>query len=624
MAGLIEDYALIGDMRTAALVGKDGSIDWLCVPRFDSAACFAALLGTSENGRWLIAPKAEAKVKRRYIPGTMILETVFTTKTGEVSIMDFMPVEEPDSSVVRLVTGRKGSVRMETDLVIRFDYGISVPWVTREDERTITAIAGPHMLVMRTPVAVRGKDLRTQGAFTVHEGETVPFVMTFSSSYVPLPLPLDVEVALAATQKFWKQWSSQAHCDGKWQVPIRRSLLTLKALSYRPTGGIIAAATTSLPEQIGETRNWDYRYCWLRDATFTLLAFLNAGYVEEAEAWQHWLVRSIAGSPDQIQTMYGVAGERRLDEWQVDWLPGYESSAPVRIGNAAALQLQLDIYGELADTITLATKAGLERIPRRAEIRDVFLSHLESIWHKPDEGIWEIRGAPQHFTHSKVMSWVAFDRASRSPHLTAKERKRWKKLADKIHAHVCLHGVDPERKCFVQSYGSERMDASLLLLPIVGFLPPKHPLIRNTVREIEKRLKVDGLVLRYETGSGVDGLPPGEGAFLACSFWLVDNYVLQGRLAEAKRMFESLLKLCNDVGLLAEEYDPQAKRMLGNFPQAFSHVALVNAGLNLLNALAPKKSEPIAKRPHGNGNAAKRVKNIRETRTRKPKHRGRK
>jgi GH15 family glucan-1,4-alpha-glucosidase len=370
----------------------------------------------------------------------------------------------------------------------------------------------------------------------------------------------------------------------------------LKALSYRPTGGIVAAVTTSLPEQIGGPRNWDYRYCWLRDATFTLLAFLNAGHLDEAIEWQHWLVRSIAGSPEQIQTMYGVAGERRLDEWEIDWLCGYENSSPVRVGNAAALQLQLDIYGELADTMAQAIKGGLPPVSRRAEIRDVFLHHLESIWRKPDEGIWEVRGAPQHFTHSKVMAWVAFDRASRSPRLPARDRTKWKKLADQIHSHVCLHGVDPERNCFVQSYGSDLMDASLLLLPIVGFLPAKDIRIRNTVREIEKHLMVDGLVLRYQTGADVDGLPPGEGAFLACSFWLVDNYVLLGRLKEARRLLERLLRLQNDVGLLAEEYDPRAKRMLGNFPQAFSHVALVNSALSVLHATRPKKTRAITKR----------------------------
>ncbi len=596
MAGLIEDYALIGDMRTGALVCNDGSIDWLCFPRFDSGACFAALLGNPEHGRWLIAPKAEARVKRRYRPGTLILETTFTTKTGAVTLIDFMPVEEQHSTVIRLVIGRRGTVRMHTDLVIRFDYGISVPWVSRQDERTVTAVAGPNMLVVRTPVPIRGKDLRTQADFVVKEGESVPFVMTHVPSHMPIPLSVDVEVALAATERFWKTWSGRCELEGKWLKPVRRSLITLKALSYRPTGGIIAALTTSLPEQIGGPRNWDYRYCWLRDATFTLLAFLNAGYIEEAVAWQHWLLRSIAGSPDQIQTMYGVAGERRLDEWEIDWLPGYEKSAPVRVGNAAALQLQIDIYGELADTMAQAIKGGLPPVPRRAEIRDVFLGHLEKIWREPDEGIWEIRGAPLHFTHSKVMAWVAFDRASRAPNLDAKERARWRKIADTIHAHVCLHGVDPDRNCFVQSYGSDKMDASLLLLPIVGFLPAKDVRIRNTVHQIEKRLMVDGLVLRYETESGIDALPPGEGAFLACSFWLVDNYVLLGRKNDARRMFGRLLKLCNDVGLLAEEYDPRSRRMLGNFPQAFSHVALVNSALNLLNAGKPRKTGAITKR----------------------------
>ncbi len=596
MAGRIEHYGMIGDMRTAALVCKDGSIDWLCFPRFDSGACFASLLGTPENGRWLIAPKSEAKIRRRYRPGTLILETTFTSKTGQVTLVDFMPIEEPHSTVVRLLIGRQGTVRLHTDLVIRFDYGISVPWVSRRDETTLTAVAGPSMLVIRTPVPLKGKDMRTQGEFTVRKGETVPFVMTYVPSHLPLPLPLDVEVALAATEKFWKEWSGRSSFDGKWHKPVQRSLITLKALSYRPTGGILAAATTSLPEQIGGPRNWDYRYCWLRDATFTLLAFLNAGYLEEATAWQNWLVRSIAGSPNQIQTMYGVAGERRLDEWEIDWLPGYENSSPVRVGNAAALQLQLDIYGELADTMAQASKGGLPAVPRRAEIREVYLSHLEKIWRNPDEGIWEIRGAPQHFTHSKVMTWVAFDRASRSRHMDAKERAHCEKVADQIHAHVCLHGVDPEKKCFVQSYGSEGMDAALLLLPIVGFLPATDVRIRNTVREIENRLMPDGLVLRYESQSGVDGLPAGEGAFLACSFWLVENYILLGRLKDAQRLYERLLKLCNDVGLLAEEYDPRAKRMLGNFPQAFSHVALVNAGLNLLHALVPAKTGRTVKR----------------------------
>jgi len=415
-----------------------------------------------------------------------------------------------------------------------------------------------------------------------------------------LPLPLSVEPSLAATEAFWREWSGRCKLTGPAAEKVRRSLVTLKALSYRETGGIVAAVTTSLPEQIGGPRNWDYRYCWLRDATFTLLAFLNAGYTDEATAWQNWLMRAIAGSPDQFQTLYGVGGERRLDEWQLPWLPGYEQSAPVRVGNAAAVQIQLDIYGELADVMTQARKGGLPAAPRRREIRDVFLDHLAEIWRKPDEGIWEIRGTPQHFTHSKVMAWVAFDRAWHSAEERGEKRahKKWKKIADEIHADVCRHGIDPQRGCFVQAYGSTHLDASLLLLAIVGFLPPKDPRIRKTVHEIERRLMVNGFVLRYETGSGVDGLSVGEGAFLACSFWLVDNYILQGRKADATRLFNKLIKLTNDVGLMAEEYDPRAKRMLGNFPQAFSHVALVNSALNLMHAAPIRRSaRPGEKKP---------------------------
>jgi len=596
MAGHIEDYAVIGDMRTAALVGKDGSIDWLCFPRFDSGSCFAALLGTSDHGRWLIGPEQQSRIRRRYRPGTLILETTFTTKTGKVTLIDFMPQAEEHSTIVRLVMGQEGSVKMLTDLVIRFDYGMSVPWVSRHNETTVTAIAGPSMLVIRTPVPIRGKDLRTQGEFTIRKGEVVPFVLTYVPSHLPQPLPIDVEVALSNTETFWKGWSGRLGTKGKWTDAIQRSLITLKALSYRPTGGMVAAVTTSLPEKIGGARNWDYRYCWLRDATFTLLAFLNAGYIEEADAWQQWLMRSIAGSPDQFQPMYGVAGERQLDEWEIEWLPGYEQSRPVRVGNAAASQLQVDIFGELADTLWLAGKAGLPPAPRRSELREVFLRHLEQAWRLPDEGIWEIRGGPQHFTHSKVMAWVAFDRASRSSALSVNERARWRKVAKEVHSDVCRRGIDQRRKCFVQSYGSEFMDASLLLLPIVGFLPASDRRIRNTVHEIEKRLISNGLVYRYETKSGVDNLPPGEGAFLACSFWLVDIYVLTGRKRTAQKLFERLIAICNDVGLLAEEYDPTAKRMVGNFPQAFSHVALVNAALNLSQALAPGSSRPVAKR----------------------------
>jgi GH15 family glucan-1,4-alpha-glucosidase len=592
MASLIEDYAMLGDMRTAALVGRDGSIDWFCAPRFDSAACFAALLGTPEHGRWLLAPKEKTKVHRRYRDDTLILETTFKTAKGEATVIEFMPVATDHSCIVRVVMGHKGAVCFFTDLIIRFDYGVTVPWVTKEDETTLTAVAGPSLITLRTTAPLHGKDMHTQGAFTVRAGEAVAFVLTYSPSDQPPPLPLSVEAALTTTEKFWKEWAGKCKVTGKWATDIRRSLITLKALSYRPTGGIVAAVTTSLPEQIGGARNWDYRYCWLRDATFTLLAFMNAGYLEEAAMWQNWLVRAIAGSPEQIQTLYGAAGERRLDEWIIDWLPGYEKSTPVRVGNAAALQLQLDVFGEMADAMAQARKGGLPGTHRRDEIRQVVLSHLEKIWRNPDNGIWEIRGEPKHFTYSKVMAWVAFDRAWKSDRDPARVRNKWKRLADRIHKEICLEAVDPKRKCFVQSYGSEHLDASALLLPIVGFLPPTDKRVRNTIKEIERRLMFKGLVLRYETETGVDGLPPGEGAFLACSFWLVDNYILQGRHADAARLYSRLVRLCNDVGLLAEEYDPRAGRMLGNFPQAFSHVALVNSGIALSRNGHPR-------RPHG-------------------------
>jgi GH15 family glucan-1,4-alpha-glucosidase len=588
MPGRIEDYALIGDMRTAALVGLDGSVDWLCVPRFDSAACFASLLGTAEHGRWLVAPTGAATVKRRYRTDTLILETRFSTKHGEIMLVDFMPSGTEHSCIVRVAMGLSGKVEVQTDLVIRFDYGLTVPWVSRTDERTRTAVAGANMLTLRTTAPLYGRDMRTRGEFLLREGEAVPFVLTYSPSHLPVPLSLSVEACLAETETFWKTWTGRSRIKGTWAKQVRRSLITLKALSYRPTGGIVAAVTTSLPEQLGGRRNWDYRYCWLRDATFTLLAFLNAGHTEEAIAWQNWLLRAMAGSPGQIQPLYGVAGERRLDEWQATWLPGYEGSTPVRIGNAAALQLQLDVYGELADVVAQGSKGNLPVPPRRAELRNVFLRHLEKIWRTPDEGIWEIRGPAQHFTYSKAMAWVAFDRASRSRDDNAKQRQHWRRLADVIRREVMREGIDRERDCFVQCYGSKRLDASLLLLPIVGFVPTADRRMKNTVREIERRLLVGGLVRRYETESEVDGLPPGEGAFLACSFWLVDNYLLQGRKTDARRLYARLLRLANNVGLFAEEYDPVRRRMLGNFPQAFSHVALVNSGIGLMNATATK------------------------------------
>ncbi|HEY3639410.1 MAG TPA: glycoside hydrolase family 15 protein [Rhizomicrobium sp.] len=584
MAGRIEDYALIGDMRTAALVRRDGSIDWLCLPRFDSGACFAALLGESRHGRWQIAPRSKYSVERRYRDGTLILETRFKTSKGEAVLTDFMPVGTDHSCIVRLVTGLHGVVDFETELVVRFDYGITVPWVARVDERTLSAVAGPDLLTIRTSAPLYGEDMRTKGRFRVHAGETVPFVLMHSPSHLPVPFLPGLETVLDETQKFWMDWSNRFQLDGKQDEIIRRSLITLKALSYRPTGGIVAAVTTSLPEQIGGPRNWDYRFCWLRDATFTLLAFMNAGYADEAVAWQNWLIRAIAGSPEQIQPLYSVSGERRLDEWTVPWLPGYENSAPVRIGNAAAVQLQLDVYGELTDVTTQARKGGLPIPPRRTEMRRVFLRHLEEMWQKPDEGIWEIRGEPQHFVHSKAMAWVAFDRASRNGGDDGKHLGHWKRLAQTIHRTILRKGVDADRNCFVQAYGSEHLDASLLLLPLVGFVSAKDKRMKNTIREIERNLMFDGLVMRYSSDSGVDGLPAGEGAFLACSFWLVENYVLQGRLHDAERLYKRLVGCANDLGLMAEEYDPRARRMLGNFPQAFSHVALVNAGINLLHA----------------------------------------
>ncbi len=589
---------MIGDCRTAAIICRNGSIDWLCVPRFDSAACFAALLGTRDNGRWLIEPAAKTfKSSRHYRGDSLILETLFTTKTGKARVIDFMPPGTTGSCIVRIVECLEGHVEMRTELAIRFDYGVTIPWVSRRDSRTLTAVAGPHLLTLRTPADVRGENMHSVAEFSLGKGEAMPFVLAYGESFQPVPLSIDAFIVLEETERYWRQWTDICNVQGPWRKAVMRSLLTLKGLSYAPTGGIVAAVTTSLPEKIGGTRNWDYRFCWLRDATFTLLAFLNAGYREEAAVWQQWLMRVIAGAPEQLQTMYSVLGEKRLDELELQHLLGYENSRPVRIGNAAHTQLQLDIYGELADVMAQARAGGLSASPRGTELRAVFMRHLEKNWCLPDEGIWEIRGQPQHFVHSKVMTWVAFDRASRASDSTAAQRAHWKKVARTIHADICKNGVDKKRGCFVQAYGSRAMDASLLLLPLVGFLPASDKRIKSTVREIEKRLIHKGLVRRYETVSGVDGLPPGEGAFLACSFWLADNYTLVGRWAEATRLFNRLTRLANDVGLFAEEYDPDARRMLGNFPQAFSHVALVNTALNLMiNAGKKKRTRPRARR----------------------------
>ncbi|MBA2587900.1 MAG: glycoside hydrolase family 15 protein [Alphaproteobacteria bacterium] len=598
MSARIEDYAMIGDCRTAAIICRNGSIDWLCVPRFDSAACFAALLGTKDNGRWLIEPAAKKfKSARRYRGDSLILETTFTTATGKARVIDFMPPGTPGSCIVRIVECLEGHVEMRTELAIRFDYGVTIPWVSRRDSRTLAAVAGPHLLTLRTPADVRGENMHSVAEFKLNKGETMPFVLAYGESFQPVPLSIDAFIALEETEHYWRQWTDLCNVKGKWRKAVMRSLLTLKGLSYAPTGGIVAAVTTSLPEKIGGTRNWDYRYCWLRDATFTLLAFLNAGYKAEATVWQEWLMRVIAGAPEQLQTMYSVLGEKRQDELELPHLPGYENSRPVRIGNAAHTQLQLDIYGELADVMAQARAGGLPSGPRAKELRGVFMRHLEKQWSLPDEGIWEIRGTPQHFVHSKVMTWVAFDRASRAADSTPPQKAHWKKMARKIHNDICKQGIDKKRGCFVQAYGSRAMDASLLLLPLVGFLPASDKRIKSTVREIEKRLIHKGLVQRYETVTGVDGLPPGEGAFLACSFWLADNYALMGRRTEATRLFNKLSRLANDVGLYAEEYDPDNKRMPGNFPQAFSHVALVNTALALMMHSATKnRSRPRARR----------------------------
>ncbi len=590
MPARIEDYALIGDCQTAALVGRDGSIDWLCWPRFDSPACFAALLGGPQHGRWKIAPRNAFETRRSYRRDTLILETEFETPEGAVTLIDFMPVRGWHADLVRMVVGRRGRVPMEMEGVLRFDYGAAVPWVTYSpDHLGLRAIAGPDMVLLRSPVRLENRHRATCASFEVQEGEVLPFVLSYGPSHLEMALELDPQGALAETERFWHDWIRRCtDCPG-WTDPVRRSLITLKALTYAPTGGIVAAPTTSLPEKIGGVRNWDYRFCWLRDATLTLLSFMDAGYLEEAKAWREWLVRAVAGSPQQIQIMYGVAGERRLSEWELDWLPGYEGSQPVRCGNAASAQLQLDVFGEVLDALYQACKAGLARHDAAWDVQRAMLGYLEHAWIQPDEGIWEVRGPPRHFTHSKVMCWVAFDRGVKMVESNGVEGpvERWRALRERIHEDVCARGYSERRGCFVQSYGSEELDGSLLLIPLVGFLPADDPRVRRTVEAIQRELTVDGLVHRYLTHESVDGLPPGEGVFLACSFWLADNLCLQGRREEARALFERLLGLANDVGLLSEEYDPSAQRFLGNFPQAFSHISLVNTALNLSAAAKP-------------------------------------
>jgi GH15 family glucan-1,4-alpha-glucosidase len=589
MSTRIEDYALIGDCRTAALVGRDGSIDWLCWPRFDSEACFAALLGSREHGRWLIAPQGKAQVTRRYRPNTLVLETHFETPDGAATLVDFMPRHCDHSTLVRFVIGTRGQIAMHTELILRFGYGAIVPWVTRVETGAMRAIAGPDMVVLHTPVHVQGKDMTTVGEFTISRGETIPFVLTYSRSHQPLPKPVDPNGALAQTETYWREWSAKCRPAGRWSDAVRRSMITLKALSYEPTGGIVAAPTTSLPERIGGVRNWDYRYCWLRDATLTLLGAMHAGYYEEAHAWREWLLRAVAGSPEQLQIMYGIGGERRLTEWTAEWLPGYENSAPVRIGNAAHGQLQLDVFGEIMDTYHQARRGGLTSDQSGWGIQLAFAEHLKKVWREPDHGIWETRGPPQHFTYSKVMAWVAYDRAIKSAETFGLDAPldEWRKLREEICDDVCEHGFDKELCTFVQAYGSKQLDANLLLLPCVGFLPVSDPRIERTIAAVESRLLRDGFVMRYSTEEVEDALPPGEGAFLACSFWLVDVYTLQGRAGDAERMFRRLVGLRNDVGLLSEEYDARAKRLVGNFPQAFSHLALVNSAYNLTRTRKP-------------------------------------
>jgi len=581
----IADYAMIGDCRSAALVSRAGSIDWLCWPRFDSPSCFSALLGNPAHGRWLIAPEAGAEsTVRSYRGDSMVLETVFATPEGEVALVDFMPMGGAAGSVVRIVHGRRGRVAMQLDLVLRFDYGAAVPWVTQlPDGGGIHAVAGPDQVVLRSPVPLHGKDLTTVASFSVAEGEMLAFTLVHAPSHAALPETREPSAALEETEQFWARWHAHGKVAGRYEKLRRRSLLTLKALTHAPTGGMVAAPTTSLPEQPGGTRNWDYRYCWLRDAALALRAFMPAGYFDEARAWRDWLHRALAGSPSQVQIMYGLAGERRLPEWEVDWLPGWRGARPVRVGNGAAGQMQHDVFGIVMQALLEERVGGLVTSADSWNLQRKLIDHLAGVWTLPDEGIWEVRGGRQHFTFSKVMAWVAVDRSIQAAERDGLEAPldQWRALRQRIHDTVCAQGVDPDRGCFVQAFGGTALDASLLQLPLVGFLPADDPRVAATVAAVEAALMPHGLVLRYDTRATADGLPPGEGAFLACSFWLVEVYALQGRMDAARALFERLAGLCNDVGLLAEEYDPVAGRMLGNFPQAFSHAALLSAAARL-------------------------------------------
>lgn len=594
----IEDYALIGDCETAALVGRDGSIDWLCWPAFDSDACFAAILGSNRNGRWLIAPSdAVAATSRRYVRNTLILETRFETAHGSVVLIDFMPPRGKASDIVRLVRGLSGRVKLRMELVIRFGFGANIPWVRRaEDRSALLAIAGQDMTVLRTPVETRGENLTTVADFEAKSGETIPFVLTYGPSHLPPPRPIDPEAALQDTKAAWQDWCSRYERDGDHRDLVMRSLITLKALTFAPTGGIVAAPTTSLPEKLGGARNWDYRFCWLRDATFTLLALMNSGYTEEASAWHNWLLRAAAGAPGNMQIMYGIWGQRRLLEWEADWLNGYEGARPVRVGNAAHAQLQLDVYGELIDAFHQSRMAKLKLDDESWALECAVLEHLAGVWDHPDHGIWERRGKAKHYVFSKVMTWVAFDRAIKSAEKFGFKAPllHWRTLRDAIHHDVCTKGFHEGTNAFVESYGSELLDASVLLLPSVGFLPASDARVRGTIAAVEKYLMRDGFVLRHDPREvSEEERQPIEGAFLACSLWLADAHVLAGDLDRAQALFDRVVGVANDVGLLAEEYDPQARRQTGNFPQALTHIALINTAHNLSAARAASEKPAV-------------------------------
>jgi GH15 family glucan-1,4-alpha-glucosidase len=588
----IEDYALLSNLRTAALVSRAGSVDWLCLPRFDGDACFAGLLGGPEHGRWLIAPRGEPRrVERRYRPETLVLETTFETDEGVVRLIDFMPPGRDDTVLARIVEGLEGAVEIETELALRFEYGSAVPWMRRLDHVWL-AVVGPNAVRVETDVELKGKDFTSVGSATVAAGESLSFALTWFASHGEPPEPVDCARSLEETESFWREWSGQCTYRGEWAEPVRSSLRVLKGLIYEPTGGIVAAPTTSLPEWPGSTRNWDYRYCWLRDATLTLVALIDSGYLEEARGWREWLFRAAAGRPSDLQIMYGVAGERRLAEYEAWWLPGYEGSAPVRVGNAASEQMQLDVYGEIIDAFTTARAHGLEASDHAWRLSLNLLEFLEEAWRTPDAGIWEVRGPSRHFTHSKVMSWVAFDRAIRTTEEWGREGPvdHWRSIRDEIHADVCANGFDAELGSFVQSYGSRRLDASLLLIPLVDFLPVEDERVVGTIDAIGRLLSQDGLIARYEADEEnvhVDGLPPGEGVFLPCSFWYAADLALLGRTEEARALYERLLGLRNDLGLISEEYDPEAGRMLGNFPQAFTHLAIVRCAYVLEHGRSP-------------------------------------